>query len=385
MSTGDAVHRARTPRWCIFSPGRRSLDVLCGDTTDSGGAEAQVAYLACSLADQGHQVALLYGDARKRDPEQVIAGVHCIDVMPAWRRPASLAPFWRTLVRLAPDVMYARLPNDFLWLLGLFARLRRGPQFIYALANDRHCRPAQAYDYNWWFHTPLYALGLVSANRITVQHAGQFDLASPRLRDRMIYVPNLVRSVRETPRPFHETMYDAIWVARIRPVKQLERFLDLAESLGDFRFAVVGGWDPTLPDAQQRSLERRIKSIRNLAFFGSRNAGDVIGLISQSKILVNTSDFEGFPNTMLEAWSVGVPVVSLGVDPGGIIERERLGLVSGSTDRLRGDVRHLATSQVLNRSCGEKGLAYVRRQHSLDVVHKALLNGLSINATTALS
>jgi glycosyltransferase involved in cell wall biosynthesis len=385
MSARHAAHRPCARGWCIFSPGRRSLDVLRGDTTDSGGAEAQVAYLARSLADRGHEVALLYGDARKRDPERVIAGVRCIDVMPTWRRPASLAPFWRTLQRLAPDVVYARLPNDFLWLLGLFARRRRGTQFVYALANDRHCRPGQAYEYNWWFHTPLYALGLMSASRITAQHAGQLDLASPRLRDRMIQVPNLIRSVCETPRLFHETARDAIWVARIRPVKQLGRFLDLAESLPDLHFAVVGGWDPTFPGMHQRSLELRLRSIRNLVFFGSRNSEDVIGLIRQSKVLVNTSDFEGFPNTMLEAWSVGVPVVSLRVDPGGIIEREQLGFVSGSIDRLRSDVRRLATSQELNRSCGENGLAYVRRQHSLDVVHKALMNGLSINANTALS
>ena len=385
MSARHALYWPRPPRWCIFSPGRRSLDVLCGDTTDSGGAEAQVAYLARSLADRGHEVALLYGDTRNRDPEQVIAGVRCIDVMPAWRRPASLAPFWRTLERLAPDVMYARLPNDFLGLLGLFARRRRGSQFIYALANDHHCRPSQAYDYNWWFHTPLYALGLMSANRITIQHAGQLDLASPRLRDRMIHVPNLIRSVRETPRSFQETTHDGIWVARIRPVKQLGRFLDLAESLQSLRFAVIGGWDPTLPGTQRRSLEQRMRSLPNLDFFGSRNADEVIGLIGRSKILVNTSDFEGFPNTMLEAWSVGVPVVSLRVDPGGIIGRERLGCVSRSLERLRSDVGQLATSQALNRSCGEKGLAYVRRQHSLDVVHKALLNGLSINAASTLS
>ena len=95
-------------------------------------------------------------------------------------------------------------------------------------------------------------------------------------------------------------------------------------------------------------------------------------------MLVNTSSFEGFPNTMLEAWSVGIPVVCiLSVDPGGVIEREHLGLVSRTAAQLREDVSTLSRHEPLNQRLGDNGLAYVQRRHSLEAVFEALTRALS--------
>ena len=41
---------------------------------------------------------------------------------------------------------------------------------------------------------------------------------------------------------------------------------------------------------------------------------------------VNTSEFEGMPNVLLEAWSRGVPALVLHYDPGGVVRAHRLGL-----------------------------------------------------------
>jgi len=375
MSTAPARHGLRQLHWCFFSPGSRAFSVLSGDTQETGGAEAQIAYLAASFAERGHNVSLIYGDGRMRRPPVTVRGVTCFDAAAAWRRPASIAALWRTLQRISPHVIYARLPDDFLWMLGAFAR-RSGGRFVYALANDMHCQPGEVYDYKNWFHGPLYALGLGSADQIIIQHGGQLELASPRLRSRMFHVPNLLLRISPAIRPFARTSFDAIWVAKIRPVKRLERFLDLAESLPDLRFAVVGGFDGTMPAGWRMILERRARGLHNLAYLGARNAPDVLSLIAESSVLVNTSDSEGFPNTMLEAWGVGVPVVSLSVDPGGLIERERLGRVSRSFQQLRADVAELAGSESLNRCYGERGLTYVRSRHGVETVHAAFMANL---------
>jgi glycosyltransferase involved in cell wall biosynthesis len=358
-------------RWCFVSPGFRSINVLNGDTRTSGGAEAQVACLAAALARLGHQVSLVYGDGQGAADQRVVAGVTCIDAAPAWRRPASLIRFWRAMDVLRPDLLYARLPSDFLWMMGLFARKRRGIRFVYAIAHDLHCASSTAYDYNRWFHAPLYALGLYSAHLIAIQHMGQRELLSRVLRKRLASVPNLVRSIRDQPRTYEATSFDAIWIARVRPEKRIELFLDLAASLPDLRFAVVGGFDTSISTTLRVSLEKRMHGIGNLSFFGPQHADDVVDLISRSRVLVNTSSSEGFPNTMLEAWSVGVPVVTLSVDPGGVIEKEQLGFVSWTMASLVRDVEALARTAPLNRRLGSHGLAYVRRRHSLEAVCEA--------------
>lgn len=363
-------------RWCFVCHGYRVIHVLGGDTRTTGGAEAQIARLAAALARLGHESALIYGDGRGLADRKVVAGVTCIDAAPAWRRPASLARFWRALNFLSPDLLYARLPNDFLWVMGLFARRHRDARFMYALANDLHCSPWTAYDYKRWFHAPVYALGLWSADVIAIQHAGQRNLLSPSLRNRTVHVPNLVHSIAATTRAYEATAFDAIWIAKIHPAKQLEIFASLAAALPGLRFAVAGGFDPTVSGALRASLEARLAGLPNVAFLGPQGAGEVMTLLAASKVLVNTSLSEGFPNTMLEAWSVGVPVVSLSVDPGGVIARERLGFVSGTEANLRRDVHALTSSELLNQELGGHGLAYVRRQHSLDAVCEALMRAI---------
>ncbi|MCP1538835.1 glycosyltransferase family 4 protein [Methylorubrum extorquens] len=359
-------------RWCFFSPGFRSLDVLLGDSRSAGGAEAQVAYLARALVERGHEVTMIYGEGAKPTADRTVAGVTCIDAAPAWRRPASLARFWRTIGRLRPDRLYARLPGDFLWLMGLYARMRPGSRFVYALAHDSHADARTAYDHRRWFHAPLFGLGLRSAHVIAVQHRHQAARVSMVTAGRLTWVPNLVRRVRAEPRPFLPAVIDVVWVAKIRHEKRLDLFLNLARSLPRMRFAVVGGFDPTVEEQARIHLMERMAMLANVEWLGALRADDVIDCLARSRVLVNTSDREGFPNTMLEAWSMGVPVVSLRVDPGDVIREYGLGRVSGSIEILCEDVLRLAVDARLNRILGENGLAYVRRWHGSDAVCAAL-------------
>jgi glycosyltransferase involved in cell wall biosynthesis len=360
------------PRWCFFSPGFRSFHVLLGDSRSAGGAEAQVAHLARALFERGHEVTMIYGDGAKPSPDRIVAGVTCIDAAPAWRRPASLVRFWRTLGRLQPDRLYARLPDDFLCLMGLYARMHPGSRFVYALAHDSHADARTAYDHRRWFHAPLFGLGLRSAHVIAVQHRHQATRAGQDTAGRLTWVPNLVRRVREAPRPFASAVIDVVWVAKIRDEKRLDLFLNLAQSLPRMRCAVVGGFDPTVDERARIHLEERMAMLPNVEWLGALRAEAVMDCLARSRVLVNTSDREGFPNTMLEAWSMGVPVVSLHVDPGGVIRECGLGRVSGSMTFLCEDVLRLADDEGLNRSLGEAGLGYVRRWHGSDTVCAAL-------------
>lgn len=356
---------------CFIAPGHITVEVLNDDTRKSGGAESQLAYIAAAFARLGHQVDLIYGDGSAISAPCVITGVKCIDAFPDWKRPGSLLTFWRAHKKSAPDIIYANLPDDFLWISGLYSKLHPEVRFVFAIPSDKICNPWQTYTYNKWLHNPLYALGLRTADAVTVQHEAQAQLVRPYVKGELVFVPNLLRSVARTARKYEETDIDAIWIAEIRPVKQLHVFLDVVEELPDLQFAVVGWFAPSVDRKSRGSLEHRMETLKNLSFWGPQRHEDVMRFLARSKILVNTSKWEGFPNTLLEAWSVGVPVVSLTVDPGGVIQRETIGLVSGTVTKMRRDIEVLVQTRSLNCEMGERGLAYVRRAHSLEAMCQA--------------
>ncbi len=350
---------------CFISPGQSSVDVLNGYTNESGGAEAQIAYLASAFVHLGHKVDLIFNSQLGQSSSFVNAGVSCIDTFPSWKHPKSLLKFWAMLKKTAADLIYARLPSDFLWVIGLYTKLHPKSRFIYAFANDRDCNPWRAYNQNSWLHNPLYALGLRMADIIAIQHEAQEQIVKNYVNGKLVLIPNLVRFVAQNVRNFDNTDIDVIWIAQIRPQKQLSVLLDIAEVLSHLQFVVVGSF---FDNSCRAELERRIKSLKNLSYLGSLDHDSVMQLLVRSRVLANTSYWEGFPNTMLEAWSLGVPVVSFHTNPGNVICREGLGLVSGTCSQMVKDIVKLVNERNLNLEIGEKGQQYVRRVHSIEAV-----------------
>jgi glycosyltransferase involved in cell wall biosynthesis len=87
--------------------------------------------------------------------------------------------------------------------------------------------------------------------------------------------------------------------------------------------------------------------------------------MAQAVASVNTADFEGMPNVLLEGWSRGVPALALNHDPGGVITGSGLGgFAQGSATALTGLARDLwcerAHSEQLARRCRD----YVEAHHS---------------------
>ena len=95
---------------------------------------------------------------------------------------------------------------------------------------------------------------------------------------------------------------------------------------------------------------------------GKLSHADTINEISRSKALISTSPMEGFPNIFIEAWGCGVPVLSLYVDPGGVIIREKLGFVAeGQIDRMIEEMDNFTSDEEF----GLRARSYVHSHHAL--------------------
>ena len=92
-----------------------------------------------------------------------------------------------------------------------------------------------------------------------------------------------------------------------------------------------------------RSVRESAKTIANITVHGPAPRESVPEFYKRAKIMCCTSDFEGFPNTFLEAWSYGLPIVST-FDPDNLISVKGLGKVGKDISELVDGIRKLLES-----------------------------------------
>jgi hypothetical protein len=121
-------------------------------------------------------------------------------------------------------------------------------------------------------------------------------------------------------------------VATIRSWKRPIQFTNLAEMFPHEQFIMIGGRD--FKDGYlYDEIKQRAEKIENLQFLGFQPLEVTETYFDKCKVFVNTSKYEGFPNTFLQAWRRGIPVISY-VDPDDVIKTNRLGKVVESEKEL---------------------------------------------------
>ena len=114
----------------------------------------------------------------------------------------------------------------------------------------------------------------------------------------------------------------------------------------------------------QRLLEQRILDTPRLSYLGEKSVDEVNHILSQSHIIVNTSRYEGFSNTFIQAWLRSVPVVSLNSNPDGLLTGKKLGFWSESYSQLRYDVARLIINDDFREKLGREARIFALNNFS---------------------
>jgi glycosyltransferase involved in cell wall biosynthesis len=155
---------------------------------------------------------------------------------------------------------------------------------------------------------------------------------------------------------------DVLWIGNLRALKRPELALELARQLPHVSFVLAGG---PLPKAASRTYFEDVKAaaarLPNVRMPGAVRYTDSGAWFDRAKVFLNTSSIEGFPNTFLQAWIRGVPVVSF-FDPDGLIRRLQLGAVSNSVDDMREAIRGLLEVKPYRENIGRRARDFVARE-----------------------
>lgn len=204
------------------------------------------------------------------------------------------------------------------------------------------------------------------AHRIIVQTQTQEVLLKERFSKNCTVMPNpidLSESIEFKPL---DGRRGALWVGKSDDVKQPHLFQELARCFPDYSFTMVMNLvNPEINDQTHNQL--LINKPVNVRIIEQLPYEEVEHLFSQAAIFVNTSRFEGFPNTFLQAGKYGVPILSLNVDPDHFIEKYDCGIVAGgSFDHLVQGMYILMNDPKRAQDCSDHIREYVRQHHDLN-------------------
>jgi glycosyltransferase involved in cell wall biosynthesis len=125
---------------------------------------------------------------------------------------------------------------------------------------------------------------------------------------------------------------------------------------------MIGGTQPGF-ETLYREIVARAGTLPSLVFHGPVPYHAVNEFYERAAVFVNTSDSEGFPNSYLQAWARGTPVVAF-FDPDGVIAREGLGYVASDLDDMRAAIARLLASETAWSELSERCRRYMEREYS---------------------
>ena len=335
-----------------------------GSLSAVGGAERQQWLLARALAAAGWKVTVGIRQWLACGRRVSIEGVEFVGLS----QRHFLYAWYRFLLSERPDWWYWRCASHLLGLAVLLAKFAR-VRMIFAVGfdSDVDFRHALFQRPRLW---PLYALGLCLATRIFVQNERQYH-GLPRIwRSKTSKVPSIT-PVMETVLPHTDRPQYVAWVAMLRKFKRPDLLVEIARRAPDVRFVACGGTTTfTAEPGYGEGIVRTLRLLPNVEYRGQVSTDEALQVIARASLFLSTSDEEGFPNTFLQAWSAGTPVVSLTIDPDNIIGRYGLGKVSANIDQTVQIIADFIGSPDEREEIATRARRHVANSHSSSVVVK---------------
>jgi glycosyltransferase involved in cell wall biosynthesis len=360
-----------------------------------GGPAIQAITLSGRLRDRGYATRLVRGvegpEEGSMDDLADALGVPTTLLARLRRDPgpgdlASVGALARLLRRDRPHLVHTHAAKA--GTLGRVAALLAFPR--------RRARPVLVHTFHGHsltgYFPPRVARLYTAIERLLARHTDALVAVSPEVRDALVDLGvapaarftvvalgfDLTPFLDDTARAARRAGVRASWgageddevvtlIARLVPIKRVDRFLEIATALADrpgVRFVIVG--DGELRDALVGSPAARALGDR-LHWAGFRR--DVPDVCAASDVVVLTSDNEGTPVSLIEAQAAAVPVVS--TDVGGVtfaVRHGQTGLLAAPEDHA-GLVRAVASlldDPPTARRMASAGRAHVREKFALE-------------------
>jgi glycosyltransferase involved in cell wall biosynthesis len=351
--------------------GLKCLDHLTGAEIPRylGGIETQLATLAKGMAALDCEVTVITYDHGQADGVEVdgVRVLKCHAPDAGIRVLRNLHPRMTSMLaamrRVGADIYLQMGAGVETGQAALGCWLLRRP-FVFCLASDADFGD-HLDDGLWGLEGKTYRWGLNHAGPIIAQTETQRQGLLAATGQKSTIIPMAVRP------PVGQAATDAqphvLWVGRITPTKRLDWLIEAARRCPEAAFDIVG--TPNQQSEHATILMEEARLLPNVRVHGRAPASTLANLYAGTTLLACTSELEGFPTTFLEAWSLGVPVVTT-FDPDGVVAAHGLGEVAGNLDDFISKLNGLIGNSPRRNNFSAAAQTYYQSNHSIAEVSR---------------
>ncbi len=321
-------------------------------TLRKGGAEKQLFYSVKTCIELGHQVTVCtldhsgYWEEKIRD-----LGVTVLSITSKNRLVRLIKFCWFVHAMKATHIIAQHFyASPYVGIAGVLLRKK-----AYAAIRNDGFQEMNSLP-RWARHIAVsWTTALIANSNTAINNLKEMGVCSE-----LIYIQNVIDiSAIHIDANSKEREVGFSFVGRLVEQKRADLFIDFVTALKEgglvFPIRIVG--DGPLR-AQMEALAER--SAVSVDFLGERD--DVQLLLSQSRFLVLTSDFEGFPNVILEAMAASCIVIARPV--GGVLElvsHNKTGFICHNTEEMVAVVRRLSNDKMLQEKIIRNAWAVVQK------------------------
>ncbi|WP_299701304.1 glycosyltransferase family 4 protein [uncultured Pontibacter sp.] len=276
---------------------------------------------------------------------------------------------YKALRQVKPDYVYKGIPSWHSSILAIICH-SLNIKFIQRVSNDFLIDDRFFTKYSRT-HRLLQDIGFRLSSCILCQNEYQFRIIKRKFPRKTVYkISNPI--VLNNSHTINDTKYDSYisWLGLFQYQKNLKLLYDIASKLGNHTFLIAGKEASQVDNETMEYLEK-LKELPNVKFIGFLPRHEVLPFLSRSKFLLNTSHYEGFSNTFLEAMATGTPILTTEqVNPDSIISDHDLGIVYKDALHLSRQIE--AIPRPVYEALSKKVTDYVNQNHD----HRLLTNSL---------